>query len=171
LIARLGESGFGDGDAACPGSGQACPAATVTAFVPSGGTPVPAVGTGAGEGADTDEVVAEGTDVTDGEPLPGFGGISDGGPTAAAELTGAAGVGKLVSGALAGADDDTTDCCAPAWLRWLEQPAAVAASPTMIVVITVTDVVRITLYPPAGFTLSTSHPTFIVNRRHGPRES
>ncbi|HEY5049719.1 MAG TPA: hypothetical protein VII50_02370 [Acidothermaceae bacterium] len=47
------------------------------------------------------------------------------------------------------AADDATDCPAPAWLRWLEQPAAVAASSAVTAAITVCDVVRITLYPPA----------------------
>jgi hypothetical protein len=97
--------------------------------------------------------------------------MSDGGPTAAGELTGAAEAGALVSCVLAGVDG-----AAPTRLRWLEQPAAVTASPTIIVVITVTDVVRImlyrpTLYRPAGFTFSAAHPTFIVNRRPRPHES
>jgi hypothetical protein len=105
LITTLAGTGFGDGDAACPGdagSGQASPATTVTACVPSGGTDGPLVGDGAD--GDTDGDGTGGADVTDGDPLPGFGGTSDAGPTVAAELTGVAEVGALGSCVLAGAD-------------------------------------------------------------------
>jgi hypothetical protein len=79
VIVMLDASGFGDGDVACPGdvgSGQARPAATVTAWLPRGGTLVPALregfgvglGVGAGVGVDVGAVVTGGADVTDGEP-------------------------------------------------------------------------------------------------------
>jgi hypothetical protein len=97
LIATLDRSGFGDGDAGCPGdpgSGQANPATTVTAWVPRGGALVPVVGDGVG--ADGSGDVTGGADVTDGEPLITSVGITD------AELAGAAGA--LVSCVLTGAD-------------------------------------------------------------------
>jgi hypothetical protein len=56
---------------------------------------------------------------------------------------------------------------------------AVATNATVSAAMTVRTVVRIKLwlpvstrlYPPMSFTLSLSHPTFIVNRRPRPRES
>jgi hypothetical protein len=97
LIATLDRSGFGDGDAGCPGdpgSGHGSPATTVTAWAPRGGTLVPVVGDGVG--ADVDGDVTGGADVTDGEPLIRSVGVAD------AELAGADGA--LLSCVLAGAD-------------------------------------------------------------------
>lgn len=120
-------------------------------------------------GAGTAGAVTDGEDVTDGDPPSGLAGIAD------IELAGPADVGgALASGVLAGPDGDPDgdpDGPAPAWLRWLEQPTAVAASTTVRAPITVCDVVRIMLYPPACFTSSAQRPTFIVNRRLRPRES
>jgi hypothetical protein len=70
------------------------------------------------------EGVTDGTAVTDGDPLSGFAGSVEAGPTAAAELAGSADIGVLGrvlrigvlrSGGVAGVDA-TTDCSAPAWL-------------------------------------------------------
>jgi hypothetical protein len=72
---------------------------------------------------------------------------------------------------LGGADDGNADGADPTWPWELEQPAAVSASATVIVVMTVSDVVRITLYPPPRFTSSAVRPTVIVNRRTRRRES
>ena len=121
------------------------------------------LGAGAGEGADPDGAT-DGADVTDGDPLTGLAGFTE------AEVAGPVEVGALVSCVLAGTEGGL-DCTAPAWLRRLEQPAVVVASTTARAAITAFDIVRITLYPPAGFTSSVSHPTFIVNRRLRPRES
>ena len=100
--------------------------------------------------------------MTDGEPLIGAVGGAD------ADVAGADGA--RLSCVLTGADDNP-DGTATARLRWLEQPTAVAANTTSTAVIALCDVVRFTFHPPAGFTLSLSHPTFIVNRRLRPCES
>ncbi len=175
VIARLGESGFGDGDVACPGdagSGHASPATTVTAWVARGGTLVPGFDDeGEGVGGVVDAKVADGTggaDVTDGDPLIRSGVVD-------AELAGADGA--PLSCVLEGADGDPDDTAgdpgdaAPAPACELEQPAAVATNTTDSAATALCDVVRIRLHPPASFTLSLSQPTFIVNRRHRPRES
>ena len=142
MIDKLGGSGFGDGDVAWPGdpaSGQASPATTVTACAPSGGTPEASVGGGVDRVDDADGETGA-ADAAEGEPLVGF---TD------AELTGLAGpaeVGELLGCVLAGVAGEA-DGTIRDWLRWLEQPAAVAVSKTATTAITVCDVVRTTLYP------------------------
>jgi len=126
-----------------------------------------AVGDGVGDGlgADVGVDVTGGSDVTDGEPLNTSLGIAD------TELAGADGAdGALLSCVVAGGDG-SPEATAPTGLWWLEQPEAVATNTTVSEATTTRDVVRITVYPPPSFTLSLSHPTFIVNRRLRPRES
>ena len=86
--------------------------------------------------------VTGGAEVTDGEPMSGYVGSAD------AELAGADGA--LLSCVLAGAVDNP-DGTAPALLRWLEQPTAVAANATISAVIAVCDVVRFTFNPHYAF--------------------
>ena len=113
-------------------------------------------------------------DATEGEPLVGF---------VDAELTGLAGpaeIGELLGCVLAGVAGEA-DGTIRDWLRWVEQPAAVAVSKTATTAITVRDVVRTTLCPltppPGGLHLVVHIPdihcerAFIVNRRLRPRES
>ena len=182
-MAKLGRSGFGAGDIAWPGdpaSGQASPAATVTACAPSGGTPEPLVGDGAdGVGDRAEDRVddadggAGGADPADGDPPAGFTGAELtglAGPAVAAELLG------CVLAAVACEPDGTIRDV----LRWLEQPAPVVATTTATTAITDRDVVR-TRYPlcppPGRLHLAARTPdihserAFIVNRRLRPRES
>jgi hypothetical protein len=149
LIARLGGSGFGAGDVACPGdpeSGHASPATTVIACGPIGGTA--GVGVGAGVGVEDD--VADGTGVTAGEALSGFAGATDAGPVEPGKLAGpgeAAALlsGALLSGALAGPDADTGGRPDPVWLRWPEHPAVVTANTRVTTATNVGDGGRVAL--------------------------
>ena len=125
------------------------------AWLPRGGTVVLAVGDG------VDVVAAEGLtgggDVTDGDRLTRPVGIAD------AELAGPTGevVGSAFGGEDGGAagdvedadveDGDVEDGVAAALLRWLEQPAVVAANATVTTVITACDVVRFTFHPHYAF--------------------
>src|SRR5450755_2605934 len=166
-MAKLGGSGFGAGDVAWPAdpaAGQASPATTVTACAPGGGTPEALVGGGA-DGVD-DRV-----DDADGDPPAGFTG---------AELTGLAGpaeAAELLSCVLAAVACEPDGTIRDV-LRWLEQPAAVAASKTAKNAIADRDDVRMRypLSPPPGrlhLVARTpdihSERAFIVNRRLRPR--
>jgi hypothetical protein len=120
------------------------------------------LGVGDGVGADIGGDVTGGADVTEGDPPTTS--VGDAG----AELAGADGA--MLSCVLAGADG-WLDATAATWLWWLEQPATVAANKAVSAAPTACNAVRFTVYPPATFTLSLSHPTFIVNRRLRLRES
>ena len=166
-MAKLGGSGFGAGDVAWPAdpaAGQASPATTVTACAPGGGTPEALVGGGA-DGVDdrVDDADGEadgdagGADPADGDPPAGFTG---------AELTGLAGpaeAAELLSCVLAAVACEPDGTIRDV-LRWLEQPAAVAASKTAKNAIADRDDVRMR-YPP------TSTPRQASPRRPHTRHS
>ena len=162
-MAKLGGSGFGAGDVAWPAdpaAGQASPATTVTACAPGGGTPEALVGGGADgvdDRVDDADGDAGGADSADGDPLAGFTG---------AELTGLAGpaeAAELLSCVLAAVACEPDGTIRDV-LRWLEQPAAVAASKTAKNAIADRDDVRMR-YPP------TSTPRQASPRRPHTRHS